>query len=151
MPSSLHTRHLLPSLLLVVAVGSGINHLNADDWSQWRGPTGLAIAADGTNIPTDFSPSKSLLWSAQVPGAGHSSPTIVGDLVVVTTADSTSQRQAVLGFERSTGRKAFTTIVSEGGFPETHPKNTHASATVCSNGELFLQLFITTTRWKPSP
>ncbi|MEP3481368.1 MAG: PQQ-binding-like beta-propeller repeat protein [Fuerstiella sp.] len=131
--------------LCCTAFASVINllspQLNADDWNQWRGPNGLAIAADGNAVPTDFSPSKNVLWSAQVVGAGHSSPTVVGDLVVVTTADSTNQRQAVLGFERATGKPAFTTIVSEGGFPETHPKNTHASPTVCSNGELFFATF----------
>lgn len=116
-------------------------HLAADDWSQWRGPSGSAIAAAEDSVPTEFSPTTNVIWSAQVAGAGHSSPTVVGDLVVVTTADPTIQRQAILGLNRSTGTPVFTTVVSEGGFPKTHPKNTHASATVCSNGQLFFATF----------
>lgn len=114
---------------------------NADDWSQWRGPSGQAVAAEGNRVPTEFSPKKNVLWSAQIPGAGHCSPTVVGDLVVVTTADPSNQKQAVLGFNRASGESAFITIVSEGGFPETHAKNTHASSTVCSDGELFFATF----------
>lgn len=115
--------------------------VTADDWSQWRGPSGKAIAAEGNTVPTEFSPTSNVLWSAQIPGAGHCSPTVVGDLVVVTTADPSNQKQAVLGFERATGKAAFTTIVSQGGFPETHAKNTHASSTVCSDGKLFFATF----------
>lgn len=127
--------------LVCLAISIAQPDVAADDWSQWRGPAGQGIAAKGNTVPTKFSPTSNVTWSAQVVGAGHSSPTVVGDLVVVTTADSSNQRQAILGFDRSTGKPAFTTIVNEGGFPETHPKNTHASATVCSDGQLFFATF----------
>lgn len=113
----------------------------AEDWTQWRGPSGMHVVTEGAEVPVDFGPKKNVLWSAKIPGAGHASPTIVGDLVVVSTADSSNQRQAILGFDRQTGKSEFTTIVSSGGFPETHPKNTHASATVCSIDGLFVGTF----------
>ena len=127
--------------VFLLAVTAILSHLEADDWSQWRGPSGQSIAADGNTIPTKFSPTQNVLWNAQIAGAGHSSPTVVGDLVVVTAADSAQQQQAILGFNRATGKPAFTTIVNEGGFPQIHGKNTHASPTVCSNGKLFCATF----------
>lgn len=141
MPHFFRPRLAILCTLLPIAISLISPHLAADDWNQWRGPSGRGIAAGGNSVPTEFSPTKNVIWSAQVVGAGHSSPTVVGNLVVVTTADQTNQQQAILGFDRASGKPAFTTIVSTGGFPETHPKNTHASATVCSNGQLFFATF----------
>ena len=141
MPAPSYRRFALCCTVFASVIRLLSPELYADDWHQWRGPSGLAIAADGNSVPTTFSPTKNVIWSAKIVGAGHSSPTVVGDLVVVTTADSVNQRQAILGFQRTSGKPAFTTIVSEGGFPKTHPKNTHASPTVCSNGELFFATF----------
>ncbi|MGP2435569.1 hypothetical protein ACTUQ0_15280, partial [Listeria monocytogenes] len=51
----------------------------ASDWPRYRGPDGTGVSADP--IPTSFSPKKSLLWKAEIPGVGHSSPIVVGDKV----------------------------------------------------------------------
>src|SRR5262245_30526205 len=48
----------------------------AGDWPQFRGPGGLAVAAD-TPIPTSFGPDAKVLWKTKLP-PGHSSPCILG-------------------------------------------------------------------------
>lgn len=108
--------------------------LLADDWTQWRGPNHNNVAADGQSVPVEWSEAKNVVWKVEVPGRGHSSPTVVGDLIVLTSADEQSQRQAVFGFDRATGKQKWATNISEGGFAKVHPKNTHASATACSDG-----------------
>ncbi len=113
----------------------------AGDWAQWRGPNRNNIAAAGQHIPAEWSDSKNVLWRAEVPGRGHSSPIVVGDLIVLTSADEQGQRQAVIAFDRGTGKQKWLTVISEGGFPPVHDKNTHASPTVASNGELFFATF----------
>jgi outer membrane protein assembly factor BamB len=54
-------------------------------WAQWRGPDGLGIAAD-PSVPLEWSPTKNVVWSAEIPGRGHSSPVVWGDRIFLTTA-----------------------------------------------------------------
>jgi outer membrane protein assembly factor BamB len=112
------------------------------DWRTWRGPHGNGIAAQGPEFPTAWSESQNILWSAPVPGRGHSSPTVVGDRVVLTTADEASQVQCVVAFDRASGKQAWKADLHKGGFPpKIHVKNTHASCTVASDGERLFALF----------
>ena len=55
----------------------------AADWSRFRGPNGSAVS-DDRGVPTDWSDSKNLVWKAELPGPGSSSPIIVGERVFVT-------------------------------------------------------------------
>ena len=116
-------------------------HCQAADWMQWRGPNHNNVADAGQSPVTQWSRQQNVVWRTEIPGRGHSSPTIVGDLIVVTSADQASQTQAIIGIDRSTGERRWLTPVSQGGFPKIHPKNTHASATVASDGELFFAVF----------
>jgi outer membrane protein assembly factor BamB len=54
-------------------------------WAQWRGPDGLGIASD-PSVPLEWSPTKNVLWSVEIPGRGHSSPVVWGDRIFLTTA-----------------------------------------------------------------
>lgn len=53
-------------------------------WPYWRGP-----AADGMAVgdaPLHWSETQNIRWKTEIPGRGHSSPVVWGDLVFVTTA-----------------------------------------------------------------
>jgi len=54
-------------------------------WAQWRGPDGLGIAKDAA-VPLEWSATKNVAWSAEIPGRGHSSPVVWGDRIFLTTA-----------------------------------------------------------------
>lgn len=114
---------------------------SAGDWTQWRGPTGNSVAEPGQTVPTSWSSSQNVVWKVDVPGRGHSSPIVIGDLIVLTSADEGSQQQGVFAFNRQTGKREWGTVISRGGFPKTHNKNTHASATACSDGQLIFAAF----------
>lgn len=111
------------------------------DWWWWRGPTRNGKAAAGQTIPTSWSRTDNVVWKVNVPGRGHSSPTVVGSLVVMATADESAQTQSVVAFDRETGKRKWMTELSQGGFPKTHPKNTHASTTVASDGKYLFAVF----------
>ena len=130
-------RPIMPLLIMlsVCSVGS------SDDWTTWRGPSGKNVAASDQSIPTSWSSTRNVVWSVPVPGRGHCSPTVVGDLIVLTSADEATQRQAVFAFDRKTGQRLWGTVISQGGFPKLHPKNTHASSTACSDGERIYATF----------
>jgi outer membrane protein assembly factor BamB len=54
-------------------------------WPQWRGPGGLGVSGE-TNLPTEWSPTKNILWKTEIPGRGHSSPVVSNGLIFVTAA-----------------------------------------------------------------
>ncbi|MFK8115634.1 MAG: PQQ-binding-like beta-propeller repeat protein [Rubripirellula sp.] len=54
------------------------------DWLRFRGPNGSGISADSAATSTKWSSKEGVKWKAELPGAGVSSPVIVGDRVFVT-------------------------------------------------------------------
>jgi len=116
--------------------------LAADDWRVWRGPNGNGIAAEGETPPVKWTESENIRWKAPLPGRGHSSPIVVNDRVLISTADEEKQNQSVICFNRETGQQLWKTDVSQGDFaPKIHQKNTHASPTLASNGETVFAVF----------
>ncbi|MEZ6131654.1 MAG: PQQ-binding-like beta-propeller repeat protein [Planctomycetaceae bacterium] len=113
----------------------------AQDWAQWRGPNRNNTAPEGQQVPTEWSESKNVVWKVPVPGRGHSSPIAVGDLIVLTSADEQRQQQGVFAFDRNSGKPRWATEISQGGFPKSHSKNTHASSTACSDGQRIYATF----------
>lgn len=132
--------HRLAALVLLAAAPQDGA---STDWRTWRGPAGNGVAAEGEQPPTTWSEKENVLWSVPVPGRGHSSPTVVGSRIVLTTADDAAQVQSVVAFDRASGKQIWKTDVHRGGFPaKIHTKNSHASCTVASDGQrLFASFF----------
>lgn len=118
-----------------------LSSATAADWLQWRGPNHNNVAASGQTIPTRWSSSQNVIWKTPVPGRGHSSPIVVDNLIILTSADEQGQQQGVFAFNRRTGKQEWGTLISKGGFPRVHNKNTHASATACSDGQQIYATF----------
>jgi outer membrane protein assembly factor BamB len=74
------TRVALAAALIALAGASA-----SAQWPGWRGRDGSGISAE-QNVPTEWAPDKNIKWKAEIPGRGHSSPIVWGDLVFVTTA-----------------------------------------------------------------
>ncbi|MEM6688219.1 MAG: PQQ-binding-like beta-propeller repeat protein [Planctomycetota bacterium] len=116
-------------------------------WSQWRG--GSEGVASNESLPTKWSESSNVRWSADIPGRGHSSPIVVGDLVVVGTATKDTEQQWVIAYDREDGRERWKTPVHTGGFPSTrevHRKATNANGTVASDGNTFVVAHLNSDR-----
>jgi len=64
---------------------------NKSEWRQWRGPlaTGEAPLADP---PLHWNESQHVRWKTRLPGAGHSTPIVTGDLIFVTAAEPTGPK-----------------------------------------------------------
>lgn len=54
------------------------------DWTRFRGPNGSGVAEDNESTPTTWSETENLKWKVPLPGAGVSSPIVVGNRVFVT-------------------------------------------------------------------
>jgi outer membrane protein assembly factor BamB len=55
----------------------------AASWPQFRGPSGQATSPD-RNLPTTWSATENIAWKTELPGAGTSSPIILGDRIYLT-------------------------------------------------------------------
>lgn len=135
-------RKLCSSIILAAALLTTCTpEIFSDDWKQWRGPLGNNTAEPGQDFVLEWSDTRNVIWKTPVPGRGHSSPIVFGDLVVICSADESSQTQAVIAFDRGTGKRAWLTPISQGGFPTLHPKNTHASSTAATDGQRIYAAF----------
>jgi outer membrane protein assembly factor BamB len=135
------TTALLLSFVLAPSLSTQESH--GSDWLTWRGPSLNGIAAPGQSPPTGWTETENVVWKASVPGRGNSSPIVVGNRIVLTTADEQRKTQSVVAFDRQTGKQLWQTVVSTGGFPsKIHNRNSHATGTVAADGErLFVSFF----------
>ena len=130
-------------LLTALTLAPSLTCCGQSDWLVWRGPNRNGIAPSNQSPPVEWDETKNVIWKAKVPGRGHASPIIVGDKIVLATADTKSMVQSVVCFERQTGKQLWEVNVSEGGFlGRIHPNNTHASSTIASDGERVFVVFI---------
>jgi outer membrane protein assembly factor BamB len=129
------TPHTLALSLLLVLLWPGVV-TQADDWPQFRGPSGQGHSAEA-GLPIAWSESQNLVWKTQIPGRGWSSPVVAGGRVWVTT--SVNEKGASLramAFDVATGREAVSVEVFRlRGAELTNPKNSHASPTPIVDGD----------------
>src|SRR2546423_15645267 len=102
------------ALLLVVAgVLLGGSTSRAEDWAQFRGPGGQGTSGE-SGLPVKWSARENIVWQADLPGPGASSPIVAGDRVFVTCysgyglepnkGDQKNLRRHLLCFDRRTGK-----------------------------------------------
>ncbi|MBC7852385.1 MAG: PQQ-binding-like beta-propeller repeat protein [Pirellulaceae bacterium] len=116
--------------------------LNAEsDWPWWRGPSRSGHAHESAEPPTSWSENKNVVWKVPLPGRGHSSPIIAAGRILLTTADEAKQQQWVLALNHKTGNQLWTKVISQGGLPKLHVKNTHATPSIASDGERLFVVF----------
>ena len=105
----------------IVALGVGLACLPlfvyGGDWTQFRGPNNSGVAVE-SQAPGEWGSDKNLAWKEKVPGYGWSSPIVVGDKIIVTTAVSDKQTRPKAfgggGFGPPPGG-------NDGGFPKGPP------------------------------
>jgi outer membrane protein assembly factor BamB len=111
----------------------------ADDWPEFRGPTGQGIAAAG-KLPIAWGTSKNIAWKQEIPGRGWSSPVVYQGRVYLTTsvpAPGGDQSLRALCLDADNGtilwdREIFHQDAATA--PVIHGKNSHASPTPLIQG-----------------
>lgn len=107
--------------------------LQPGQWPGYRGETLQGGAVDAT-LPKVFGPDVNGWWSLDLPGAGNSSPTLIGDRVFLTAQCPASPPElTVICIDRRDGEVRWKRAV---GVPagQTHCKNGYAAATVATDG-----------------
>jgi outer membrane protein assembly factor BamB len=135
---------VLCSLLTIVLVWNACAVLQAADWARFRGPQGDG-SSNEKGVPTEWSDSKNLKWKLKLPGAGFSSPIVVGKSVFVTAYSGSGNQVSrhILCVDRETGDVTWSKTVSgvsdrgERGFAY----HGQASHTPVSDGERIYVMF----------
>jgi outer membrane protein assembly factor BamB len=74
-------------LALDAQADSSRNISRDDNWPQWRGPLGTGVAPHADPpIKWDERDGTNIRWKTAIPGRGHSTPVVWGELVFLTTA-----------------------------------------------------------------
>jgi outer membrane protein assembly factor BamB len=117
--------------------------LVAEDWPQFRGPTGQGISTE-KNLPTEWGPDKNVKWKTAIPGLGWSSPVLVKGRIYLTTAvpvgegDKPDQSLRAMCLDANSGDVIWNeqVFLQDGAIaPAIHGKNSHASPTPIVAGD----------------
>lgn len=134
------------------------------DWPGFRGINATGVD-DAQALPVQWSvpDSKLVKWKTPIAGLGHSSPIVWGDQVCAASAisgtpdpqlkvglygdigsvlDTTSHKWIVSCFDKRTGKPRWERI-AKSGVPiiKRHPKSTHASSTLATDGRHIIAMF----------
>jgi outer membrane protein assembly factor BamB len=70
-------------MLLACCIVSAVALAARADWPQFRGAGGLGVSTE-TGLPVSWSADENVVWKTPLPGAGGSSPVILGDRIFLT-------------------------------------------------------------------
>jgi outer membrane protein assembly factor BamB len=104
----------------------------AGQWPQYRGPNGWGIAT--TSGPVQFGLKENLLWSVEIPH-GHSSPSISGNLIFLTSFDKSVKKLEILAIDLKNGKIAWRRPVSAATIEKVHEVSSPATATPIVDGD----------------
>ena len=148
-------KNRLAASALLCTLVAGLSIADAADWSRFRGPNGSGISEDKAAIPAEWGEKKNLQWKAELPGAGSSSPIVVGERVFVTCWSGYMDRKGpgslenlkrhLICFDRKTGKELWNKDV-KAKLPEDtmrgmFAENGYATHTPVSDGEVVIAFF----------
>ncbi len=144
-------RHLLLLIELLVCQAQ-----DTAEWPQWRGPAANGVAATNANPPVEWSATKNVAWVADIPGQGSATPIVIGNQVIVLSAEATDRpaekppvkradskteppgvyyKFRVTSIDRSTGGILWQKLATEQVPHEgTHPTHTYAAGSPVTDG-----------------
>jgi outer membrane protein assembly factor BamB len=108
--------------------------VNAENWPQFRGPTGQGHSAE-TGIPLRWSATENIAWKTELPGEAWSSPIVWNDRVFVTTATEGGASCRVLALDRKSGVILWNKEVFKQVLRRKENRNTYATPTPATDGE----------------
>lgn len=112
-----------------------VSNVQADDWTQFRGPGG---ATEG-QFPLNLSNANIVQWSIPLPGQGLSSPVISGDKVFLTASSGPEEKMLhVIAFHQQDGSVVWERKLVATGRTMCHEKTAVAAPTpLIDQGKIF--------------
>src|SRR5260370_27853258 len=98
-----------PACLALVLIPLLVNQHDAEDWPRFRGPSGNGVSGE-SKVPLKWGPKDNIAWMVELPGAGSSSPIVVGQRVLVTCFTGKKAEEIVrhvMCFDRGSGKQLW--------------------------------------------
>lgn len=128
------------SLCIVGLLISASSLLRAENWPQFRGPTGQGISSE-KNLPTKWSAAENVAWKTLIPGESWSSPIVWENRVFVTTATDNGASCRVLSLDRRSGAVLWDKEVFRQFPAHKQQRNTFATPTPATDGQQIYTCF----------
>ncbi|MEO7650394.1 MAG: PQQ-binding-like beta-propeller repeat protein, partial [Bryobacteraceae bacterium] len=116
---------------LIVAMASSLFGETAQ-WPQYRGPGASGIAERAA--PLTFGPKQNVLWSAPLQ-SGHSSPSIWGDHLFLTSFEKNTKKLELVAYDRRNGKLRWSQTIPATELENVHGVSSPATATPVVDGE----------------
>ena len=126
------------SLSTLLALASLSLPVTAENWPQFRGPHFNGSSSE-TGLPTKWSTTDGVQWSADLPGPSAATPAVWGDHVFVSSTDSTGEGLAAICIDRKTGKQLWSHKIS-GGIRQDS-RSTFAAPSPATDGEVVVFFF----------
>ncbi|MFC2126328.1 PQQ-binding-like beta-propeller repeat protein [Bacteroidota bacterium] len=112
-----------------------------DNWPQFRGPNSSGVSDTEQDPPINFGPAENVLLKIELP-PGHSSPTIWGNYIFLTSFTEDDMVFKTLCFNRKNGNLLWSQDVSVNEIEKKiHAISNPANATVATDGERIYAYF----------
>ncbi len=123
-------------LLLVILCPSALAF--AGDWAHWRGPY-FNGSTDEKNLPSNWSQTENVAWSADLAGCSGATPIIQGDRVFLSGVDKARDMLLAMCFDRTNGKVLWQHDVAKG---ISHDRrSTYAAGSPVTDGKLVVFLY----------
>jgi len=96
----------------------------ADPWPAWRGAAGRGVSPE-SNLPTEWSIDKNLVWKTDLPGRANASPAVTSNQIYL-TSQTEDQSLWVIAIDRKDGRIVWKVKVGAGSLVAQGPKSLYA-------------------------
>ncbi len=120
-----------PSLLALFLLGASAP-LSADNWPNWRGPY-FNGSSQEKGLPTVFSKTEGVAWSAELPGEGASTPIVWDDAVFLTSTDEAEDTVVAMRIDAKTGKILWTDALGKG--IRIDERSTYAGSSAVTDGK----------------
>src|SRR5437764_390070 len=124
--------------IITLIVSAAASAVHAADWPHWRGPF-FNGSSDEKNLPSQWSTSENVAWSADLRGAAASTPIVCGDCVFVAGVDVTKDTLQAMCFDRHSGKLLWRQNVAEG--IQKDSRSNYASCSPMADGKLVVFFF----------
>ena len=114
------------------------------EWPQFRGPGGGGVTSAEGLPETWTEDSSNIVWRAEIPGEGNSSPIVSGGQVFLTSATKLAHLEVerfVLAVDLDTGELLWETSLGAAPAGKKHRMNTYAAPTPVTDGAHVFALF----------
>ncbi|MDB5356636.1 MAG: Serine/threonine protein kinase [Phycisphaerales bacterium] len=113
---------------------------HAENWPQFRGPSGQGESAE-KNLPLNWSATENVAWKVDVPGTGWSSPIVWGDRIFLTSTSEDGVSCHALCFDRNAGKLLWNVEVFKQTPTKKEARNSYATPTPVADGERIYAVF----------